>query len=106
MAKPMALYHCVYADEGFEEAAHMLFEIVAYAARTFPNAGRALCLDIEGHRTKTGAFDEDMFELQSEFLLGFLLPFLSEVHTPLIRVQNLKPPLDDLPEEFFIHNVP
>jgi hypothetical protein len=106
MSKPMALYHCVYADEDFEDAAHKLFEMVAYAARTFPDAGRALFLDIEGHRTQTGAFDQDMFELQREFLLGFLMPYLNEVHTPLVHARNPKPQLDDVPEEFFIHNVP
>jgi hypothetical protein len=83
-----------------------LFELVAYTARTFPGAGRALYLDIEGHRTPTGAFDQDMFELQSDFLIGFLMPFLTEVHAPLVHARNPKPPLDDLPEEIFIHNVP
>ena len=38
-----------------------------------------------------------MFELQGEFLFGFLSPYLSEIHTPLMHVINPKPQENDLP---------
>lgn len=102
----LALYHCVYAEEDFDDAAHALFDLVAYTHRTFPGKKRQLFLDIEGHRTPTGAFDEDMFELQRHFLLGYLLPFLAEVHMPLVRAENTKPQRDDLPDELRISSAP
>ena len=44
-----------------------------------------------------------MFELQKDFLLGFLMPFLAELHTPLIHVENRKAQRTDLPEELHIY---
>ena len=102
-AKAMALYHCVYPEENFERAAREIFDLIAHTIEFFPNAKRSLYLDIEGHRTPTDAFDADMFELQKDFLLGFLMPFLAELHTPLIHVQNPKSQRRDLPEELRIY---
>jgi hypothetical protein len=101
--KALALYHCVYAEESFHDAAHALVDLVAYAQRTFPGAKRQLFLDIEGHRTPTNAFDGDMFELQKDFLLGFLTPFLTEVRMPLAGVTNPNPQREDLPDELHIY---
>jgi hypothetical protein len=100
--RALALYHCIYAEEHFHDAAHALFDLVAYSQRTFPGAKRRLFLDIEGHRTPTDAFDGDMFEIQKDFLLGFLMPFLTEVRMPLIGVRNPNPQREDLPEELRI----
>ena len=44
-----------------------------------------------------------MFELQKDFLLGFLMPFLAELHMPLIHVENTKGQRQDLPEELHIY---
>ena len=74
--KALTLYHCVYSTEKFNDAAHALFDLVAYAHRTFPGAERHLFVDIEGHRMPNDAFDGDMFELQKDFLLGYLMHFL------------------------------
>jgi hypothetical protein len=101
--KALALYHCIYAEENFHDAAHALFDLVAYTQRTFPGAKRQLFLDIEGHRTPTNAFDGDMFELQKDFLLGFLMPFLTEARMPLIGVTNPNPQREDLPDELHIY---
>jgi hypothetical protein len=101
--KALALYHCVYAAESFNDAAHALFDLVQYACRTFPGAKRQLFVDIEGHRTPSNAFDEDMFELQSEFLIGYLLQFLNEARVPLVHVRNPNPQLEDLPDELHIY---
>jgi hypothetical protein len=68
--RPVALYHVVHANEGFEEAARMVHQIVLKAGRTSPGAARALYLDIDSHRTPNGAFDHDMFELQHHFILA------------------------------------
>lgn len=102
-AKAMALYHCVYPEEDFEQAAREIFDLIAHTIEFFPNAKRSLFLDIEGHRTPTDAFDGDMFELQKDFLLGFLMPFLAELHTPLIHVKNSKSQRTDLPKELHIY---
>lgn len=102
-AKAMALYHCVYPEENFEQAAREIFDLIAHTIEFFPNAKRSLYLDIEGHRTPTDAFDDDMFELPKGFLLGFLMPFLTELHTPLIHVENSKTQRADLPDELRIY---
>lgn len=57
--KVMVLYHCVYPEENFEQAAREIFDLIAHTIEFFPNAKRSLCLDIEGHRTPTDAFDGD-----------------------------------------------
>jgi hypothetical protein len=79
-----------------------LFDLVAYTQRTFPGAKRQLFLDIEDHRTPTGAFDGDMFELQQDFLLGYLMPFLTEVCMPLMSARNPNPQQEELPDELHI----
>jgi hypothetical protein len=100
--RALALYHCVYAAESFNDAAHDLFDLVQYACQTFPRAERQLIVDIEGHRTPSNAFDGDMFELQKEFLVGYLLQFLTEARVPLAHVRNPNPQLEDLPDELDI----
>lgn len=105
-AKAMALYHCVYPEENFEQAARDIFDLIAHTIEFFPNAKRSLYLDIEGHRTPTDAFDDDMFELQKDFLLGFLMPFLAELHTPLVHAANPKSQRADLPDELHIYASP
>ncbi|MUT65955.1 hypothetical protein GOM71_08420 [Paenibacillus sp. NEAU-GSW1] len=45
-------------------------------------------MDIEGHKNKDGGFDHDMFELQKDFILSFLMQFISEVSMPLGRYKN------------------
>ena len=100
----LALYHHVYRDEGFDHAARALFDLVADSQRTWPGVRRALFLDVEGHRTASGGFDDDMFELQKEFILGYLAPFLTEVHLPLITARRARPQRNNLPQELLIHS--
>jgi hypothetical protein len=99
-SKSIALYHLVFAHEDFETAANHLFELITHAQTQWPNQNRVLFLKIEGHRNKKGGFDRDMFELQKEFMIVFLCPFLAEVYMPLGRLIN--PCLQDngLPEKF------
>jgi hypothetical protein len=99
----VALYHIVYRDEGFEEAATALFEILREAERIYPGQCRILYLDIEGHRNEQGGYDHDMFELQRNFVLGVLMPFLAEVHMPIPgQVINRNPQRNDIPDKLII----
>jgi hypothetical protein len=102
----LALYHCAYPEDDFTTAASTLHDLVRATERNIPRAERLLYLDIEGHRTKSGGFDHDMFELQRHFVLEHLLPFLSEAHLPLAAVRNSEPQRDDVPDELVIRSVP
>jgi len=95
--KAVALYHVVYAHEGFEDAAQALFKLVQLAQERCPGKPRKLFLDIEAHRNSHGGFDADMSELQKDFLMAFLARFLTEIHCPLGHVANSKPQDDDVP---------
>jgi len=86
--KAIAIYHKVFEYENFETSAKMLFDLVKNAQNKFPNKRRILYLDIEGHRNKKGGFDVDMFELQKEFLLDFLIEYLYEANIPFGVVRN------------------
>lgn len=100
--KSTVLYHVVHAHEDFETAAEMIYEIVKSAAKRFPGKARHLYLDIDGHRNKAGGWDHDMLELQQNFCLGYLAPFLTELHVPLIAVKLNGPQRDDLPEHLML----
>jgi hypothetical protein len=102
--KAVAIYHVVRRGEDFDHTAHILFELVQAAQRRQPGRKRSLYLDIEGHRNSEGGFDADTLELQKEFLIGFLAPFLSEIHGPLISVKNPQPQNNDIPETLVIQD--
>ena len=76
----VALYHRVMRWENFEKAAKDLVSLVYAAEKKEPGKPRILYLDIDGHRNAQNGFDVDMLELQKEFGLNFLLPFLTEIH--------------------------
>jgi hypothetical protein len=99
-----AIYHRVYAHEGFEEAAQTLFKLVQQAQQLRPNKKRVLFLDIDGHRNDQGGFDADMFELQTRFLAGFLGRFLTEFTCPLASAKNENPQDNDIPDSLNIHS--
>ena len=103
----VALYYCVKAKEGFTSAAQYLFNLVNQAQRLHPDRKRVLYLDIDGHRNSQGGFDSDMLEVQKEFLLGFLMEFLTEVKMPLIgsgAIRNEKPQNNDVPDTFILRD--
>jgi hypothetical protein len=101
-ARTMAIYHRVFTHEGFETAAQTLFRLVTTTQEQAPDAPRQLYLDIDGHRNENGGFTGDMLELQREFVLGFLLPYLTEVHMPLIGVKNKAKQRNDMPDRLEI----
>jgi hypothetical protein len=63
-----AVYHRVYAKEGFADAAQRLFRLVREAQRVSPGAARVLYLDIDAHRNRDGNFDPDMLKLHQHFI--------------------------------------
>lgn len=99
----VAIYHQVYAHESFEDTANILFALIKEAHQKYPNKDRILYLDIEGHKNIDGGFDSDMFELQKDFILGFLMQFLAEVRLPLVSVRN-NHQINDIPDELNIMN--
>jgi hypothetical protein len=99
----VALYHRVYENEGFEEAARGLWGILRLAVEQYPGRARLLYLDIDGHQNSAGGFDHDMYELQTHFVLGHLMQFLTEAHVPLAHVRNPGQQSDEVPEELHIH---
>lgn len=100
-----AIYHHVRKHEGFERTAQALFDLVRAAQRDRPGVPRLLYLDIEGHRNKAGGFTADMVEIQEGFICGFLMPYLTEAHIPLIRkgfIKNEEGQKNNLPERLKI----
>ena len=77
------LYHKVFKHEDWETAACAIIDIINHAARNHPGKPRKLVLVIEGHRTKSGAFDHDMWVLQHDIIQKLLTPWLDEVDMPL-----------------------
>lgn len=100
--KSIAIKHTVFAEENFQTAARMLYKLIYTAQQKFPNQKRILYLDIEGHRNNAGGYDRDMLELQKEFMLDFLLPYLSVAHLPLCSVENTKLQKNELFEDLAI----
>ncbi len=101
----IAIYHVVYEDEGLEESAKTIYELLYSAQEKQENYKRILYLDIDGHTDKYGRFDKDMIELQQKFIIEALLPYFYEIHMPIIDVKNTEPQKDDLPKEMvFIPN--
>ena len=99
----VTIRYVVHADQNFHQSTTALLNLVRNAQLESPGVPRFLHLDIEGHRNSLGGFDHDMFELQVHFLLGLLMPFLTEVSTPLTRkknsrVRNLKGQDNDVPD--------
>jgi hypothetical protein len=45
-----------------------------------------------------------MFELQDEFLLGFLSPYLSEIHCPIFNAANPKSQKNDIPPSLIVQD--
>lgn len=100
----LAIYHRVYRRENFEKAAKDLFGLLNAAQEREPDVPRALYVDIDGHRNQAGGFDDDMFELQTEFGMGVLLQYVKEMHFPLMSVKNPKEQRNDIPRKLIIGN--
>lgn len=102
--EPMAaIYHVVFENENFNDAANALIELTREAQKKAANRKRALYLDIDGHRLENGAFDRDMWELQFYFILQNLLYYYTEIHLPIITIYNPYIQLEEpIPDNFLI----
>ncbi len=94
----VAIYHDMRVEEDFERCAQRLVETIAFAARTQPGKKRYLYLDVQGHRNDAGGYDRDAGEIMGNFLLTFLMPYLSEASTPLGAFRNPREQRDDVPD--------
>jgi hypothetical protein len=101
-SRGVAIYHIIFPEEDFSTSARQLFELVRSAQEKEPNKRRHLILDIQGHRTEQGGFDHAAFELQRQFLLGFMFQYLTELHMPLISVRKNKAQSNDIPDSLDI----
>ena len=98
----IVLYHRVMRRENFEKAATDIFNLLKSAQTKSPNVARILYVDIDGHKNDQGGYDNDMFELQKDFGLGFLAKYFTEVHFPLGDFINSKPQCNDIPDKLEI----
>nr|WP_275444531.1 HNH endonuclease [Paenibacillus sp. ACRRX] len=98
----VAIYHVVYEHEDFDTSASILVKLLQNAQKHNPHQKRYLYLDIEGHKNSNGGFDHDMFELQKDFALGFLMQYFTKISMPLVCVKNNKLQRNDVPQNFEI----
>ena len=97
-ADAIAIVHRVHVDEDFSRSAQILLVLLNKAQLQHPGRKRCLYLEIDGHRDSKGDFDHDMFELQTKFMMDFLLQFLTRVEMPSGSIQNPNPQNDVIPE--------
>ena len=91
------LDYCVTEDQNFDGAVFGLLQLLQQAQRDHPDSPRHLHLAVEGHRLPNGAFDPDAFELQSKFLMEFLMEYLTHATIPLCEVKNPRPQKNSIP---------
>lgn len=101
----VAIYHVVFAHEDFDHTACTLLQLIHKAQHDYPGKKRVLYLDIEGHRSANGGFDDDMLELQSKFTTEFLLPFLTRAIMPLVTLENPNPQKNEIPNELRVISI-
>ncbi len=97
-ADAIAIVHRVLAGEDFNRTAQILLVLLNNAQHQHPGMKRSLYLEIDGHRDSKGDFDHDMFELQTKFMLDFLLQFLTRVEMPAGSIQNPNPQNNVIPK--------
>ena len=69
----VVICHRIMRRENFEVAAQDIIRLLRNVQKRNPDKPRVLYVEIDGHRNKDGEFDQDMWELQNEFGIGFLL---------------------------------
>ena len=98
----VSLYHIVEEEDGFATAAHDIFALLKEAQCEFPNWPRVFYLDIEDHVQDDGRLEEDMVELQQEFLIAAMGKFFTALALPLVSVVNPDDQVNDLPGELVL----
>lgn len=102
--KAIALYYCVGKATKFETAAFEIFEMVRAAQEKMPNKDRHLYIDIEGYLQQKHKYQQDMYELEMEFLIKMLFAnnWIKELNTPLVKIKNPNKQVDEVPEKLQI----
>jgi hypothetical protein len=98
----VSLYHVVEKGDDFETAAQDIFALLTEAQEEFPDWPRVFYLDIEGHVRDDGRLEEDMVELQQEFLIAAMGKFFTALALPLVSVVNPDDQVNDLPDELVL----
>lgn len=98
----VSIYHVVQVDDDFDSAAQAIFGLIKESQTRFPDWPRVVYLDVEGHAGERAGFDGDMFELQQEFMIATMGPFLTAIDMPLVSVWNPEEQRNDLPEALAI----
>jgi hypothetical protein len=98
----VSLYHIVEEGDDFETAAQDIFSLLKKAQAEFPDWPRVFYLDIEGHVRDDGRLEEDMVELQQEFLIAAMGKFFTALALPLVSVVNPDDQVNDLPDELVL----
>ena len=94
----VSIYHVVEEEHGFETAAHALFSLLKESQDRFPDWPRVLYLDINGHLDDEGRFDDEMVELQQEFLIAAMGRFFTALALPIVAVVNPDAQDNDVPD--------
>lgn len=102
--KGVALYCNISKNMKFETAAHEIFDTIIGAQKAMPNKNRYLYIDIEGYAKEKHKYQQEMYELELEFLLKMVFQnnWIKELSTPLINVKNPNKQNNDLPDELSI----
>lgn len=98
----VSLYHVVAEDHNFDRAAQDIFALVKEAQERYPDWPRVVYLDIAGHIDELGRFDEEMVELQQEFLISAMGQYLTAIDMPLVSVVNPDLQSNDVPDSLGI----
>jgi hypothetical protein len=93
MDKQLAQHRTQEQGSRIAAAAHLNYEFAMYN----PGQPRHLHLAIKGHRLPNGDFDHDMLELQSKFLMEFLMEYLTRASIPPCEVNNPRPQKNEIP---------
>lgn len=84
----VSVYFVVEPQHTFETAAQGIFEMLKDAQQQFPDWPRILFLDVIGHTDDLGRLEDDMVELQQEFLFSVAGPFVTALSAPLVSALN------------------
>lgn len=99
--KILVLYMNIYAREDFNAMVQQFLNVLSNAQKQYPGKPRHLYVDVEGHRNRSGGFDNDALEFLGKFLPEMGKHF-TEVHHPLLAFQNTRPQDDNVPGEIRI----
>ena len=91
------LNYTVTAKQDFDQAVFGLLQLLQQAQKDYSGEARYLHLFIEGHRLPNGDFDHDALELQSKFLIEFLMEYLTGATTAFCELRNPKPQKNVIP---------